>query len=337
MEIKDLLFKLSTADGIGNITDAQAVVTDILSQYCETTETADHSVIGYLKGERNYTIMLDAHIDQVGFIVTNVDDNGFLTVATAGGIDIRALPSRTVTVHGKEKIKAVFCATPPHLASGEKEYTDIADIKLDTALGKKAKEIVSVGDYATFNTEPFHLNKNLVCGRSFDDRAGAVCLLETARRLSNAYLPVNVVFSFSTAEELGCRGARTTTFKADPQEAIAIDVTFGDGPDISSDESCKLGDGAAIGISPALDKTLSQKLKAVAKHNDIPYVLEIMGERTGTNADVIGISRAGVKAVTLSIPLRNMHSDVEILNLNDLTAVCDLLEKYILSGGVLGA
>jgi endoglucanase len=75
----------------------------------------------------------------------------------------------------------------------------------------------------------------------------------------------------------------------------------------------------------------------VAKHNDIPYVLEIMGERTGTNADVIGISRAGVKAVTLSIPLRNMHSDVEILNLNDLTAVCDLLEKYILSGGVLGA
>ncbi len=337
MEIKDLLFKLSSLDGIGNITDAQTEVSNILSKYCETQETPDHSVVGFLKGKSDYTIMLDAHIDQVGFVVTNVDDNGFLTVATAGGIDIRALPSPTVTVHGKEKIKAVFCATPPHLSQGEKEYTDIADIKLDTALGEKAKDIVSVGDYVTFTTEPFELNDNLVCGRSFDDRAGAVCLLETARRLSKVELPVNVAFCFSTAEELGCRGARTATFKLDPNEAVAIDVTFGDGPDISGDESCKLGGGAAIGISPALDKALSQKLTTVAKENNIPYVLEIMGERTGTNADVIGITRNGVKAVTLSVPLRNMHSDVEILHTSDITAVCDLLEKYILSGGVFSA
>lgn len=337
MEIKDLLFKLSSIDGIGNITEPQTEVINILSDYCKTEETADHSVLGFLKGKSDYTIMLDAHIDQVGFVVTNVDDNGFLTIANAGGIDIRALPSRKVTVHGKEKITAVFCATPPHLASGEKDYTDISEIKLDTALGQKAKEIVSVGDYVTYSTVPFELSENLVCGRSFDDRAGVVCLLETARRLSKAELPVNVAFSFSTAEELGCRGARTTSYKANPQEAIAIDVTFGDGPDISSDESCKLGDGAAIGISPALDKTLSRKLTAVAKENNIPYMLEIMGERTGTNADVIGISREGVKTVTLSIPLRNMHSDVEILNLADITAVCDLLEKYILAGGLLDA
>ena len=337
METKDLLFKLSSLDGIANITDAQTEVIDILSKYCEVEKTPDHSVIGFLKGKSDYTIMLDAHIDQVGFVVTNVDDNGFLTVAAAGGIDIRALPSRPVTVHGKEKITAVFCATPPHLSSGEKEYTNIAEIKLDTALGEKAKEIVSVGDYVTFSTEPFELNEDLVCGRSFDDRAGAVCLILLAQRLSKAELPINVAFAFSNAEELGCRGARTSTFKVNPNEAIAIDVTFGDGPDISGDESSKLGSGAAIGISPALDKAVSQKLIAIAKENDIPHALEVMGERTGTNADVIAITREGVKAVTVSIPLRNMHSDVEILNTSDITAVCDLLEKYILSGGVLGA
>jgi endoglucanase len=92
-----------------------------------------------------------------------------------------------------------------------------------------------------------------------------------------------------------------------------------------------------VGIAPSLDKALSNKLIATAKENNIPYQLEVMGGKTGTNADVIGINREGVKTGTLSIPLRNMHTDCEILNLNDITAVCDLLEKYILSGGVLGA
>lgn len=335
MNTKDLLFTISNLDSIGSITEVQDKVLEILSPYCKTEKMNDNNILGFLKGENNYTVMLDAHIDQVGFVVTNVDDNGFLTVATVGGVDIRALPSRTVTVHGKEKISAVFCATPPHLAGGDVEYSDISAIKLDTALGAKAKEIVSVGDYVTFNTVPFCLSDNMVCGRSFDDRAGVVTLLEVARRLSEKTLPVNVIFAFSTAEELGLRGAKTASFKADPQEAIAIDVTFGDGPDVSSDECCKLGGGAMIGLSPALSRDVGKKLISLAKENNIPYDLEVMGEHTGTNADAIGISREGVKTTTVSIPLRNMHSAVEVLNINDITAVCDLLEKYILSGGVL--
>ena len=335
MEIKSLLFDLANLDSIGNITDAQTKAYEILSQYCETKITNQNNLIGFLKGNSDYTLLLDAHIDQVGFIVTNVDDDGFLTVSCAGGIDIRSLPSRTVTVHGKEKISAVFCATPPHLSSGEVEYGDISSIKLDTALGAKAKDIISVGDYVTFSGESFSMCENIVCGRSFDDRAGVTCVLETARRLSDKELPVNVVFSLSTGEELGLRGIRTTAFETEPQEAIAIDVTFGDGLGISGDESCKLGGGAMIGISPTLDKNLSKKLIATAKANGIPHDLEIMSGTTGTNADMISISKTGVKTATVSIPLRNMHTEVETLNLCDLNAVCDLLEKYILSGGVL--
>jgi len=333
MEIKDLLFTLSCVDSVGNITEAQNTAYRILSQYAKTEITDNLNVIGLIEGKADYTVMLDAHIDQVAFVVTNVDENGFLTVENAGGIDIRALPSRTVTVHGKEKTSAVFCSTPPHLSSGEVEYSDISAIKLDTALGEKAKDVVSKGDFVTFKGDCFELQNSLVCGHSFDDRAGVACLLEVAKRLSGKDLPVNVAFCLTVGEELGLRGIRPTAFKVNPQEAIAVDVTFGDGPDVSPEECCALGKGGMIGLSPALDKQLSKKLIDIAQKNNIPYGLEVMGGNTGTNADMLGISREGVKASTLSIPLRNMHSAVEIINLSDLSAVCDLLEKYILSGG----
>ena len=279
--------------------------------------------------------MLDAHIDQIAMIVTDIDDNGFLTVAKSGGIDIRALPSRRVTVHGKEKVAAVFCATPPHLSSGEKEYTDIADIKLDTALGAKAKEIISIGDYVTFSADPCELLGTRVSGRSFDDRAAVACLIEVAKRLKDKKLPLNVAFVLSDGEELGMRGIRPAAFKVDPNEAIAIDVSFGDGIGISEDECGKLGEGGMIGISPALDRKISQKLIKTAKDNNIPYQTEVMGERTGTNADMIAVSRQGVRTCTLSIPLRNMHTEVETLDIKDLDSVCELLCAYILSGGAM--
>ena len=333
MEIKDLLFTLSSLDAVGSITDASDKAYEILSKYAKTDRMSNLSVIGFLEGKADYTIMLDAHIDQIAMIVTDVDDNGFLTVSNSGGIDIRMLPSREVTVHGKEKISAVFCSTPPHLASGEVEYSDISNIKLDTLLGNKAKEIVSIGDYVTFSGTPFEMG-NLLCGRSFDDRAAVACILEVANRLSGKELPCNVAFVLSDGEELGLRGVRTASFKVNPNEAIAVDVSFGDGPDISADDCGKLGKGGMIGISPSLDKCVSQKLIDIAKENNIPYQLEVMGSSTGTNADMISVTREGVKTTTLSIPLRNMHTEVETLDIKDLYSVCDLLERYILSGGV---
>ena len=335
MNIKETLFALSSADGVGNIREASDLAYDLLKEYCKTEKSDTLTVIGYLKGESDYTLMLDAHIDQIAMIVTDIDDNGFLTVAKSGGIDIRALPSRRVTVHGKEKVAAVFCATPPHLSSGEKEYTDIADIKLDTALGAKAKEIISIGDYVTFSADPCELLGTRVSGRSFDDRAAVACLIEVAKRLKEKKLPLNVAFVLSDGEELGMRGIRPAAFKVDPNEAIAIDVSFGDGIGISEDECGKLGEGGMIGISPALDRKISQKLIKTAKDNNIPYQTEVMGERTGTNADMIAVSRQGVRTCTLSIPLRNMHTEVETLDIKDLDSVCELLCAYILSGGAM--
>ncbi len=336
-DLKKRLFALSNADSVGNITNARDLASEMLSEFCETQKTDNLTVIGFLKGESDYTLMLDAHIDQIAMIVTNVDDNGFLTVSKSGGIDIRSLPSRRVTVHGKEKIPAVFCSTPPHLAKGEVTYESIADIKLDTALGSKAKDIISVGDYVTFRAEPCELLGSRVSGRSFDDRCAVACLITVAEMLKGKKLPFNVAFVLSDGEELGLRGIRTASFKINPQEAIAVDVSFGDGIGISEEESAKLGSGAMIGISPTLDSSVSKKLISVCEENNIPYTAEVMGGKTGTNADMISVNKEGVKACTLSIPLRNMHTEVEVVEIKDLESVCNALYHYILSGGVMNA
>ncbi|MBR5473539.1 MAG: M42 family peptidase [Clostridia bacterium] len=330
MNIKETLFELSDAVSIGNITDASDKAYKILSQYADTTQNGIN-VIGKIKGNSEYTLMLEAHIDEVGFVVTDIDDNGFLSVKNCGGIDLRMLPSRTVVIHGKEKITGVFCATPPHLG-GVKEYDDISALKIDTLLGEKAKDVVSVGDFVTFNQKATDLNDTRVTGKSFDNRAGVVCLLALAKKLSGKQLPFNVVFALTDQEELGHRGAKTTVFDVSPDEAIALDVSFADAPDVPSNECGKLSGGAMIGISPVLDKQISKKLIAIAKDNNMPYQTEVMGGRTGTNGDVISISKSGVKTGLVSIPLRNMHTDVEIIDIKDIENVCDLLEKYILGG-----
>lgn len=336
MDISELLFELSKRDCIGNVSEASDYAEEQLSRYADT-KRVDGSIIGFVKGKADYTLLLDAHIDQVGMIVTNIDEEGFLTVAASGGIDIRALPSRTVTVHGKEKITAVFCSTPPHLASGETEYDDISKIKLDTMLGSKATEMISLGDYVTFQAKPCRLSGDAVTGRSFDDRAGVACLLKIAEELSGAELPVNVAFLLSDGEEIGMRGAVTAAFNAEPNEAVAVDVSFGNGIGISPEECGKLGAGAMIGFAPTLDGDISAKLVLLAENNGIKYQTEVMGGRTGTNADVISVSRSGVKTCTVSVPLRNMHTEAEVLRISDLNSVYDLLIKYILSGGVFNA
>ncbi len=271
--IKDLLFELSRKDAVGSLTEAADFAFCELSKYTEAQKLSGLSCVGFLKGEKDYTLMLDAHIDQIARVVTDVTDDGFLTVSKAGGIDLRALPSRRVVIYGKERVEGVFCSIPPHLAKGEMEFEDISNLKIDTMLGSKAKELISLGDIVTFKGEALELANGRVSGKSFDDRAGVACLIDVARRIENEKLPFNVAFVLSDAEELGLRGSKTATFKVDPNEAIAVDVSFGDGIGISEDECGKLGAGGMIGISPSLDSAVSNKLIATAKENNIPYQL----------------------------------------------------------------
>ena len=331
--IKNLVFSLCNATSIGSINEASSIAYKELSKYCSAT-LQGNTVVGEIKGESEYKILLDAHVDQIGFIVTDIDDKGFLTLSKCGGIDLRTLPATTLTVYGKERIKAVFCSTPPHLSSEAEEFKDIANFKVDTLLGERAKEVVSLGDYAVLDGEPIELLGDRITAPSLDDRVGVACLLELARRLEGKKLPVSVGFLFSDMEELGTRGAKTASFKIEPEESIAIDVSFAAALDVSKEKAGELSGGAMIGVAPTLDRNISKALINIAEENEIPYQQEVMGGRTGTNADVISISKCGVKTGLLSIPLRNMHTKAEIVDMKDILSLCDILEKYILSGGL---
>lgn len=332
MNINELLAALCNAVSLGNKRDAADIAGAELSKYAEVFRFGSIGVIGKIDKGAERTLLLDAHIDEVGFVVTNVFDDGFVKVANVGGIDPRILPASRVTIHGSRDVSAVFTSTPPHLAKDEAEAVSIDDILLDTALGKEAKEIISAGDFVSFDSRFTPLAKTRVSGKSFDDRAAVACLIELASRLYDKPLPVNLIFSFSEQEELGTRGAITSAFANDCDEAVAIDVSFGTAPGVSAEESGRLGGGVMIGVSPILNKSMTDRLTAIAKEKSIPHQFEIMGGRTGTDADVISVSKSGVPTALLSIPLRNMHTPVEVIDTKDLLSLCDLLEEYILGG-----
>lgn len=333
MEIEKLLAELSDSVGIGNIKSASLIAKRELSKYTEVSDFGTIGVIGKIDKGAKRTLLLDAHIDEVGFVVTNIFDDGFVKVAAVGGIDPRILPASRVIIHGKEDVTAVFTSTPPHLAKSETDVVTVDDILLDTGLGKSAADIISVGDFATFDSVFTNLLGNRVTGKSFDDRAAVACLIEVASRIYDKDIPYNIIISLSEQEELGTRGAITSTFANECDEAIAIDVSFGTQPSVSAEESGKLGGGVMIGLSPILKKQMTDRLTALAKDNNIPHQFEVMSGKTGTDADVISVSKSGIPSALLSIPLRNMHTSVEVVDTRDLNSVADLLEKYILGGG----
>lgn len=332
---KKILERLSNAVGIGHLDGATAVAKEELQKYAEVTSFGSIGLVAKIDRKKEKTLMLEAHLDEVGFIVTHVFENGFLKVSNVGGNDGRILPATPVIIHGKSgDLPAVFASNPPHL-NGETEVKTADEALLDTGLDKKAKELVSPGDFVTYDRKFTDLAGSRISGKSLDDRAAVACLIEVASRVYDKDLPVNVIFCLSEQEELGTRGAKTAAFALSPDEAVAVDVSFGNAPDVAPTKSGKLGGGAMIGISPILNRKISNKLSDIAKEKEIPHQFEVMGGTTSTDADVISVSKEGIPCGLLSIPLRNMHTPAEVADMADLDSVSDILEAYLLSGGAL--
>lgn len=335
--IKDNLCKLCNSDAIGHIFDTQKVIADIIGEYMPIESGFDNCVVGTLAGQTDKTVLLDAHCDQIGFIVTAVFEDGFVKVSPIGGIDARILPSKTVKIHSKSgEVKATFCSIPPHLKSNDDNTpATFDDLYLDTGVLSGICDTVSVGDYATFDSEFCELNENRVVSKSLDNRCGVAALLRVAEKIYNKKLPYTVKFLFSTAEELGLRGAKCAAFGISPDAAISVDVSFGDHPGIEEEKCKPLGSGAMIGISPVLSKEITDKLFLTAKQKGIKHSAEIMNGTTGTNADVISVTKSGVPCGLISIPIRNMHTPVEVCDIRDIEACADIIAELLLSGGVL--
>lgn len=333
-DMKELLKLLSDSDACSGF---EAPVSDIIREYIAPFADDIYSdVLGNIiavkrcGAENAESVMIEAHTDEIGLMVRDIDENGFILFTNIGGIDSRTLPSAEVTIHGKKDIWGVIGAKPPHLqAAGEdKEALKITDMSIDTCLpAGEVRDIVSVGDSITINSAFSELG-SLVCGKSLDDRAGVAAVCDVFTRLDRIKLPLDVYAVFAVQEEIGSRGAKTAACSLHPDMAIVIDVTHGLTPD-NTDSGFKLGSGVALAKGPNIDPELLDRIMAAAKKYNIKTELEIEGGDTGTDAWITQIAAGGIPTVLLSIPLRYMHTSVETLDMEDVRALSNLITLFI--------
>lgn len=332
MDLKNLLITLASSEGVGYMDTVADIAAKQLSPFSKVTKT-DNCLMAEF-GEGDYTIMLEAHMDEVAMIVTEVFDDGFLSVAPVGSIDARLLPAQPVKIYGEQTVSGTFTSVPPHIKN-EDSVPSFDTCKIDTgdmAIGEK----VSQGDLVLFDAPAIELKNNRISSKALDNRAGMAAVIMAAKKIATQNPKSKVVLLFPTGEELGLRGARVSAYDIPADECIVVDVSFGDCMEVPASKTAKLGSGAMIGISPVLDKNIYNKLKLLAKENDIPFTLEVMGGATSTDADVITLTRSGIPSGLISIPLRNMHTPAEVVDINDVKAVANLIAAYVEGGGLNG-
>ena len=337
MDIKEQLKILTCEPGVsGDEFSASWQAAELLERYAKDVSVDSFgNVTGFISSDdpESKTLMLDAHIDRVGLIVTYINEKGFLSVGSCGSIDVKTLPAQSVTVHGKRIILGVVSTLPPHVQKESKAH-EIGDIFIDVGMTKEqAEREISPGDRITVNSCFRELCGDVVSAPAIDDRAGVCAILAALEMLRDKPLRYNLAVCFSAQEETGTRGVKQAAFRIKPDEAIAVDVSFGNTPDSSPKDTAKLQSGVMIGFSASLDKGMSNTLRDLAQKRGIPFTCEVMPSSTGTNADSIGISGSGVKCCTLSFPIRYMHTSVETVNLKDIESTARLICEYI-AGGV---
>ena len=276
-------------------------------------------------------LLLDAHLDEIGFIVTGHED-GFLRFASLGGVDPRMLPDREVIILTQPPMLGVVACLPPHIQSREDmdKSVPISESYIDVGLSQEAaQKRVPIGTPVTFRGGCHALGEELLCGKSMDDCTCFAILLDTAQRLQGKKLDVDLYILGSTQEEVNSAGAITAAYGAAPDLCVAVDVTHGATPDAKKEGTFPLGDGPVIGVGPNCTRWMSQRLERLAKELEIPSQVEVMAGHSGTNAWPLQISREGVATAVLSLPLRYMHTPIEVCARADLDNTAKLLAAFV--------
>ena len=271
-------------------------------------------------------LLLDAHLDEIGLIVTGVED-GFLRFRSIGGVDPRMLPGRELVVLTDPPLRGLV-ACP---AGGDEDKSvPLNELYVDVGLSQEeAERAVPVGTPMVYRAGCFPLGEEQMCGKSMDDRACFVTLLRAAELLRDRELDVELHIMGSTREEVSGAGAVVGTWAVAPDFCVAVDVTHGKTPDGPADKTFELGGGPAIGVGPNMTRWMTERMIAKAREHSIPYQLEIMSGHTGTNGWEMQISREGVATSVLSLPLKYMHTPVETLSLADMEGVAQLLAAFV--------
>ena len=317
---------------------AQRVFREYTAEFADEVETDVHgNTTAILNRDGKLRVMLAGHCDELGLMVNHIEDAGFIRFAAIGGIDQALLPGSRVVVHSKRgPVRGVIGKKPIHLLKPEerKKVLEIKRLWIDIGARNKADagKVVEVGDPITMAGGFELLRNQLAVSRGFDDKIGSFVVAETVRLLSGGKLKA-AVFGVSTVqEELGLRGAQTSAFGIDPHVGIAIDVGFAsDFPGVDKSEvgEVNLGKGPVLHRGANINPVLGEHLVKTAKSRKIPYQMQSAPKATGTDANAMQVTRAGVAAALVSIPNRYMHTSVEMVSLRDAENAARLLAAAI--------
>ena len=338
MDIKACLAALSIASGpSGRETPVALEAMEWVRRYCRqpNLHSAGIDRFGnlfacYPCGKPNAKkIVLDAHLDEVGLLITGAED-GFLRFRSVGGIDPRMLPNREVTILTEPPTFGLVAVLPPHVQKpgDANKSIPLDELYIDAGLTQEEGEKL-VGTFAVpRGTVQSHLN-DVVSGKALDDRAGFVTLLRTVELLKDEELDTDLWIMGSSREETNGGGALVGAFGIQPDCFIAVDVTHARTPDGPKEETFPAGKGTVIGIGPNITRWMSDRLIKKAEENGIPWLPEVMTGHTGTNAWGVQTAREGIPTAVVSLPLKYMHSPVETLDLADLEATASLLAAFV--------
>lgn len=312
------------------------VIADFFKIYCDVVEIDRFfNVIGIKKGtDSGKKVLVTAHYDEIGFLVKSIDENGFIKLSAVGGVDSKILLAEEVTVHGTEELYGVIGAKPPHLLKPEetKKAVKLEDLYVDIGMKKeKASRLVPLGSMVTLRSKTSSLGEGKVVGKSLDNRASILAILQILESLKNIQTEAELYFVATTQEELEAAGAKISVYNINPDVAIVLDTCHGESPEMGKSEAFTLGKGPAIGIGPNMHRKLSNHIIDLAKSEKILYQIDVEPGDSGTEAWVIQVSRVGIPTALVSIPVKYMHTAIETVHLEDVRNTGRLVSKFLLS------
>ncbi len=339
MNIKETARELCALSGPSGFEEAASRrAGELLRDLVDEVHTdAMGSVLGLRRCGKEHArrLLLDAHMDEVGFIVTEQTE-GYLKFAALGGLDPRTLPGREVWILTPEgPLYGVIACLPPHVLTAEQreQAVEIKDLFIDAGLSQEeAVRRIPVGTPGVFEGGMFDLQGDNFVSKALDDRLCAAVILQVMENLKDEALPCDLAVLLSSQEEVGLRGAAPGAFALEPDWCIAVDVTHARTPDAPRSETFEPGKGCTVGVGPNANRALTNAILAAAKEKGIPYALEVMPRSSGTNAWAIQTSRQGVATAIVSVPVKYMHSPVETASLADAEAAAALITEFIRGG-----
>ena len=329
---------LNVASPSGFETPAQDITRAFLHGCCDDiSQDLNGNLIAHKKGSGKHRIMIVGHADEIGFMVSYIDESGYVYVKTLGGFDVNLLPGFRINInHQGQVVRGIIGKKPIHMMRGGDDNTKLKIEDLWIDIGAKDKEDalakVAIGDTATYDSCIEQLGDDLIVSKATDNKVGVYVAAAVMQELARKKIKADYFAVASVGEETTMKGAATSAYSIEPDIAIVVDVTF------TSDIPCaekkvygdvSLGKGPTITLGAAVHPGINQMLRNIATKHDIPVQIEISTSRTGTDADAIHSLKQGAATAVIGIPNRYMHSPNEVIALSDLDNAVRLLVEFV--------